>query len=126
MRLNDRSFAVGSDREADLIVSQLLGHDPSQALVPSARNGGAATPGHTLATSPGRQIQFENSLVVVPSGTMTGQALKRLLGVPQDRDLVRSAGSSLEMVADDSIVSIADGDGFMSLPNWRYGGRLLS
>lgn len=47
---------------------------------------------------------------------VTGRAIKDTAGVPLDNDLARREGQKLELVTNDELITIKNGDHFVSLP----------
>ena len=60
--------------------------------------------------------RHEQKKVEFPTDQVTGQQIKTEAGVPLDNDLARRQGQKLELVTNDQIITIKDGEHFVSLP----------
>ena len=56
-----------------------------------------------------KKLEFDTSEV-------TGRQVKEKAGVPLDDDLARRQGQKLELVTNDQVITIKDGDHFVALP----------
>lgn len=55
------------------------------------------------------KLEFDTSEV-------TGRQIKEKAGVPLDDDLARRQGQKLDLVTNDQVITIKDGDHFVALP----------
>ncbi len=56
-----------------------------------------------------KKLEFDTAEV-------TGRQIKEQAGVPLDNDLARRQGQKLEQVTNDQVITIKNGDRFVSLP----------
>ncbi len=56
-----------------------------------------------------RKVEFDTDHV-------TGRQIKEKAGVPLDDDLARRQGQKLELVTNDELITIKDGEQFVALP----------